>query len=69
MASGAVEQAKPRKELLAGSVNEEEREVVEQAMRRAAFPNMSVFVRETMLQRAAEILAPKRRGDRRDAAA
>ena len=58
---------KPRKSLVFGSVNTEEKDLIERARQKAGKPNMSVFVRETMLQRAEEILTP-RKGERRQAA-
>lgn len=63
MEVGVKEQAKPRKSLVVGSVNDDERGLIEQARLRAGRPNMSVFVRETMLARAQVILTPKRAED------
>ena len=51
----------PRKDVVGGSVNAEERAVIEAARQRAGYKTMSEFVRETVLERARHILTPKRR--------
>jgi hypothetical protein len=53
----------PRKDVVGGSVNPEEKALIEAARERAGIKTMSEFVRETMLARARHILKPKRHED------
>ncbi len=53
----------PRKDVVGGSVNAEERAVIEAARQKAGYRTMSEFVRETVLERARLILTPKRRDE------
>jgi uncharacterized protein (DUF1778 family) len=53
-----------RKDVVGGSVNADERALIEAARERAGVRSMSEFVRETMLARAKRILEPKRLTDR-----
>ncbi len=57
-----------RKDVVGGSVNAEERALIDEARELAGIKTMSEFVRETMLERARHILTPKRRDDRQQAA-
>jgi uncharacterized protein (DUF1778 family) len=59
----------PRKDVVGGSVNADERALIEAARERAGVRSMSEFVRETMLARAKRILEPKRAADRQERAA
>jgi uncharacterized protein (DUF1778 family) len=53
-----------RKEVVGGSVNGDEKALIEAAREKAGVRTMSEFVRETMLARARLILKPKRHEDR-----
>jgi uncharacterized protein (DUF1778 family) len=64
MDMNAAEQPKiTRKDVVGGSVNADERALIEAARERAGVRSMSEFVRETMLARAKRILEPKRATD------
>jgi uncharacterized protein (DUF1778 family) len=53
-----------RKDVVGGSVNPDEKALIEAAREKAGVKTMSEFVRETMLARARLILKPKRHEDR-----
>ena len=63
MAEVVEPQESTRKEVVGGSVNDNERAVIEEARKKAGYKTMSVFVREVMLERSAMILTPKRKHD------
>lgn len=53
----------PRKDVVGGSVNSDEKALIDAAREKAGVRTMSEFVRETMLTRAKHILTPKRRDE------
>lgn len=63
MTDEQASQDAPRKELVAGSVNDAEKSEIEQALAKTKHRTMSEFVRETMLDRARRINTPKRATD------
>ena len=64
MSSDAETPETARKDVVGGSVNSDEKALIEAARERAGVKTMSEFVRETMLARARLILKPKRQADR-----
>ena len=59
----------PRKEVVGGSVSQDEKELVARAAELAGFRNVSEFVRDTMLRRSHDVMgsspSPKRRAEDR----
>lgn len=53
-----------RKDVLGGSVTAQEKALAKAAAERAGYPNLSTFVRKTVLKRARNIMADKRAADR-----